>query len=154
YIATGHDEAKFGVPLSSASVALGAIAQTPELSLVGLTSHVGSQFVSLDPYLASARALFELVKGSRDRFVLSFVDTGGGFGIDYGEGCPVRPSDFVRATRELQREFGLDDLALYCEPGRSLVASHGVLVARVIQRKIVDERRRWTMIDAGMNDLM
>jgi diaminopimelate decarboxylase len=65
----------------------------------------------------------------------------------------VRPADFVRATRALQKEMGLDDLALYCEPGRSLVGAHGVLVARVLQQK-VEEPRRWLMIDAGMNDLM
>lgn len=49
--------------------------------------------------------------------------------------------------------MGLDDLALYCEPGRSLVGAHGVLLSRVIQRKVA-EPRRWLMIDAGMNDLM
>jgi diaminopimelate decarboxylase len=65
----------------------------------------------------------------------------------------VRPADFIRATRKLQKQLGLDDLALYCEPGRSLVGAHGVLLATVIQQKIA-EPRRWLMIDAGMNDLM
>ena len=153
YIATGHDEAKFGVPLASVPAALDRLARTPELKLVGVGSHVGSQLTATDGYLASARALFAFAREVRARFPLAFVDAGGGFGIDYGDGCAVRPADFIRATRALQKETGLDDLALYCEPGRSLVGAHGVLVARVIQRKIV-EPRRWTMIDAGMNDLM
>jgi hypothetical protein len=42
---------------------------------------------------------------------------------------------------------------LYVEPGRSLVASHGVLLARVIQTKVASAAR-WLMIDAGMNDLV
>ena len=153
YIATGHDEAKFGVPFSSVPAALDCVAASKALRLVGVGSHVGSQLTSVDGYVASARALFAFAREVRARFPLAFVDTGGGFGIDYGDGCPVRPADFIRATRALQKEMSLDDLALYCEPGRSLVGAHGVLVASVIQRKIA-EGRRWTMIDAGMNDLM
>ncbi len=153
HIATGHDEAKFGVPLTSVTDALGILASDRNLRLVGVGAHVGSQLTATDAYLASARALFTFAREVRARFELMFVDAGGGFGIDYGEGCAVRPADFMRSTRKLQREMGLDDLALYCEPGRSLVGAHGVLLARVIQRKIA-EPRRWLMIDAGMNDLM
>lgn len=159
YIQTGHDEAKFGVPLASVGAALDALGRSPSVRVVGISSHVGSQFTSTDAYLAAARALFDVAKAARGRAPLEFVDGGGGFGIDYGEGCPVRPADFIRATRALQAERGLGDLALYCEPGRALVGAHAVLVARVIQRKIApatgaSPERRWTMIDAGMNDLM
>jgi diaminopimelate decarboxylase len=158
YIATGHDEAKFGVPLTSLAEALDRFASASSVRLVGLSAHVGSQLTSAEAYLIAARVLFGVIKQVRPRFRLDFVDTGGGFGIDYGEGCPARPADFIRATRKLQDQEGLSDLALYCEPGRSLVGSHGVLLARVIQRKSALARdgstRRWTMIDAGMNDLM
>ncbi len=153
YIATGHDEAKFGVPLASVGRALDALTHAPELALVGVGSHVGSQLTATEGYLASARAVFTFAREVRSRFALEFVDGGGGFGIDYGEGCAVRPADFIRATLVIKKEMGLEDLSFYCEPGRSLVGAHGVLVARVIQRKVA-EPRRWTMIDAGMNDLM
>lgn len=160
YIATGHDDAKFGVPVSSVPDALALLESESvrrAVRLVGVGAHVGSQFTTTDAYVASARVVFDLAKGLRGRFALGFVDAGGGFGIDYGEGCPASPADFVRAARALQKEMRVDDLALYCEPGRSLVGSHGVLLARVIQRKESlrgDVARRWTMIDAGMNDLM
>lgn len=153
YITTGHDEAKFGVPLGSVGDALDRIARSSDVQLVGVGAHVGSQLTAIEGYLASARAVFAFARDVRARFALRFVDCGGGFGIDYGEGCPVRPADFVRATLSLQKELGLGDLALTCEPGRSMVGAHGVLLARVVQRKIA-EPRRWTMIDAGMNDLM
>src|SRR5262249_46757394 len=121
YIATGHDEAKFGVPLGSISDAVLALESAKSVvRLIGITSHAGSQLTSIDGYLASARAVFETAKSLRSRFALELVDTGGGFGIDYGNGCPVRPADFVRAARAAQREHGLDDLALFCEPGRAL----------------------------------
>ncbi len=157
YIATGHDEAKFGIPLASLSDASAALESArSSVRLVGVTAHAGSQLTSVEAYLASARAVFATAKGLRAKFALEFVDTGGGFGIDYGDGCPVRPADFIRAARTLQREEGLDDLALYCEPGRALVGSYAVLLAKVIQRKVAagEPPRRWMMIDAGMNDLM
>lgn len=156
YIATGHDEAKFGVPLDSVGEALAAVArEAGALTLIGLTAHAGSQFTATDAYLASARVLFRLASEARPRFPsLAFVDTGGGFGIDYGAGCPVRPADFITRTRALQREMGLSDLSLGCEPGRAMVGAHGVLLAKVLQRKVATPERRWLMVDAGMNDLM
>jgi len=157
-IATGHDEAKFGVPRADVPRAIGRIDESPHLELVGLGAHVGSQFTSVAPVVESARALFDFARAARASGrsrSLAFVDTGGGFGIDYGgEGRDaLRPSDFVRAVRAEQRRAGVDDLALYVEPGRSLVAAHGVLLARVVQSKVA-AAMRWLMIDAGMNDLI
>jgi diaminopimelate decarboxylase len=156
HIATGHDEAKFGVPLDDAQDAVRVAAASPSLLLVGMGVHAGSQFTSLEPYVAAARVLFELVEGLRASGAcpgLRFVDSGGGFGVDYGEGASATPAEFVRAARKEQEAHGLGDLALYVEPGRSLVAAHGVLVARVIQSKVTTAAR-WLMIDAGMNDLV
>jgi diaminopimelate decarboxylase len=156
HIATGHDEAKFGVPLEDALDAARIAAASPNLELVGMGVHAGSQFTSLEPYLEAARVLFGLVGEMRATGAfasLAFVDSGGGFGFDYGDGMPLTPADFVRAVRAEQRARGLGDLSLYVEPGRSLVAAHGVLLARVIQAKVTTAAR-WLMIDAGMNDLL
>jgi diaminopimelate decarboxylase len=163
HIATGHDEAKFGVPRGDVAAALDLVqlhASRGELALVGLGCHVGSQFTSTDGYVDAARTLFGLARSalSRGAFAdLRFLDTGGGFGIDYGEGCPPRPADFIKAVRKERAAAGLDALALLVEPGRSLVGAHGVLLSRVIQTKTTlagGVPRRWLMIDAGMNDLM
>jgi diaminopimelate decarboxylase len=155
HIATGHDEAKFGVPRAQIDDAIARIGSSAHVELVGIGAHVGSQITSTEGYVESARVLFEIVRAARDSGVssLAYVDTGGGFGIDYGDGCPASPADFVRAARAEQKRARLDDLALYVEPGRSLVAAHGVLLASVIQPKVVGDRR-WLMIDAGMNDLI
>lgn len=160
-IATGHDEAKFGVPLPRFAEALDRVASSAHLSLEGLTCHVGSQFVSTDAYEGGAKVLFGLVREARAKGVsCNYVDTGGGFGIDYGKGCPVRPADFVRRVRALAEAAGVGDLRHVIEPGRSLVGAHGVLLSRVIQRKTdaisgsSEPARHWLMVDAGMNDLM
>ncbi|MDP8999358.1 MAG: diaminopimelate decarboxylase [Myxococcota bacterium] len=171
HVATGHDAAKFGVRREDVPAAISLIEGSPTLKLVGMATHVGSQFMSLEPYVEGARVLLDLVRGLRDAGrarSLAFVDTGGGFGFHYGETVaggsstttcpepaipPPRPAEWVRATRAEQRARRLDDLTLYVEPGRALVAAHGVLVARVVQTKVTTATR-WLMIDAGMNDLL
>jgi diaminopimelate decarboxylase len=155
HIATGHDDAKFGVPEGQVAAAIARALSFPSLELVGVASHVGSQLTSVDSYVAAARALFEVAHAARESGAkLAFVDTGGGFGIDYGDGAVARPAQFVRAAREQQRAHRLGDLALHIEPGRAMVAAHGVLLAGVIQSKRAAPNRAWLMIDAGMNDLI
>jgi diaminopimelate decarboxylase len=157
-IATGHDTAKFGVPRADVGRAVELVNASPHLVLVGVGAHAGSQCSSTAKYVESARAVFEVARALRadgKARSLAYVNTGGGFAIDYTGEAPAapRPADFIRALRSAQREAGLDDLASFVEPGRSLVAPHGVLLARVIQSKVA-AAARWLMIDAGMNDLM
>ena len=156
HVATGHDEAKFGIARADVSDAYGAIDAHPELALVGLSSHIGSTQTTTLPYVAAARVLFDLIKAREaSRGPLEFVDTGGGFGIDYGGGCPVAPADFVKAVVAAKHEAGLGHLRSLVEPGRSLVGAYGVLVSAVLQSKVSRSTgRRWLMIDAGMNDLV
>jgi diaminopimelate decarboxylase len=162
HVATGHDRAKFGIGRQDVAPSVRAIEASPHLELVGMATHVGSQFMSLEPYLEGARVLLDLVRGLRDAgslTSLAFVDTGGGIGFDYGEPSGtssakcVRPVDFVRGALAELRSRRLDGLSLYVEPGRALVAGHGILLARVVQPKITASAR-WMMIDAGMNDLI
>lgn len=159
HIATGHDEAKFGVPLADVPHAVDVAAGSDALAFVGLAVHVGSQLATPEPYLASARALFDLVKSLRASGKLGadfrFLDTGGGFGIAYDGRDATAPAAFVRALAELREASGLGDLRSVVEPGRSLVGPHGIVLTRVIQTKRAkNAERRWVMIDCGMNDLV
>lgn len=155
HVATGHDEAKFGIAETDLAGAWQRLDAEPDaLAGVGVSTHVGSMLTETAPYLASARVVCAVARARRAAGrPLEFVDFGGGFGIDYG-GHPVRPpADFARAAVALLREEKLGDLALVVEPGRALVGAHGVLVASVVQGKHSGQRR-WAMIDAGMNDLV
>jgi diaminopimelate decarboxylase len=157
-VATGHDEAKFGIPRDDLEHAWKALAAAPELALVGLSCHIGSQLTRVDEYGAAAEVLLGIAAAREAAHgPLDFIDFGGGFGVDYGSGCPSAPADFVRKVTSMVAGSPLAGRTLVVEPGRSLVAAHGVLCASVIMAKWTRHAaspRRWLMIDAGMNDLV
>ena len=160
HVATGHDEAKFGIARAELPAAWEALARAAHVELVGLSSHVGSQLTHTGEYLAAAEILLALAVERRAAgAAFEFIDFGGGFGVDYGCGCAASPADFARAATRLLAGSALAGVTLVVEPGRSLVAAHGVLVASVIGAKQArgvegEGERRWLMIDAGMNDLI
>jgi diaminopimelate decarboxylase len=153
YVATGHDEAKFGITPDEALEAWGERGRWPHLRLDGLHVHVGSQLVdpqalerALDFVLDLARAAGE--RGAR----LGFVNLGGGFGVDY-EGQREFPLE-AHATRIAERVSALDPAFEWVfEPGRWLVATTGILVAEVLWVKRRNGRR-FVVVGAGMNDFL
>jgi len=155
HIATGHDAAKFGIREGDLGAAYQVIDNSDgALSQVGISVHLGSMMTSTDAYARSARKLCDLARERRPKAPhLKYIDFGGGFGIDYGTSPSAPPSEFARTCVRTLRDAGLSDLTIVVEPGRSLVAPYGVLIARVVQTKSSAERR-WVMIDAGMNDLL
>jgi diaminopimelate decarboxylase len=154
HVATGHDEAKFGILRAELGEAWQKVdAAADALDAVGVSAHVGSMLQTPGPYLESARVLCDVARARRARASLEIIDFGGGFGIDYGDRPTAPPAAFGSAAAELLRAESLGDLRLVLEPGRALVAPHGVLVASVVQGKLSGSRR-WAMIDAGMNDLL
>ncbi len=155
HIATGHDDAKFGISESDLAAAYAVIdGSEGRLSQVGISVHLGSMMTATDAYARSARKLCNLARERRPTAPrLQYVDFGGGFGIDYGGAPSAAPSEFAHTCVRSLRDAGLSDLMIVVEPGRSLVAPYGVLVARIVQTKKSAERR-WVMINAGMNDLI
>jgi len=160
HIATGHDEAKFGIARDDLPRAFDVIrASQGVLHLVGMSSHVGSMLMTTAPYVEALGVLIEIVRDARARgFALEYVDAGGGFGVPYRDDQQAVPgAEFVTAARATLDAAGLSELALLIEPGRSLVAAHGVLLTHVIQPKRSNAggvARRWLLVDAGMNDLI
>lgn len=156
HIATGHDEAKFGIAREDLRRALDVIrASEGALELVGISSHVGSMLMTTEPYVAAVAVLCGIVEEVLGQgFSLQYIDAGGGFGVPYRDDQQATPGpQFVHAAREAIDRAGLAELPMVIEPGRALVAPYGVLLSRVIQSKR-SGTRRWLLIDAGMNDLI
>lgn len=154
HVATGHSDAKFGIPRADLGVAWERADRRSSVKVVGVGAHVGSTLKAVDTYVSSARSVCQVaLERLRSGKSLDFVDFGGGFCIDYGTGPVPPPADFLVAARQLAEREGLGSLSIVVEPGRSMVGAHGVLVASVIQEKRTPTRR-WAFLDAAMNDLI
>ena len=151
YISTGLREAKFGVDIALAPGILRRARTRAGIEVGGVQSHIGSQITDLEPLAAAARALAGLSRQLLDEgFPLRTIDIGGGLGVSYDATGAPDPSGLAAAV--LPAVEGLP-LTLVLEPGRSLVASSGVLLTRVLYVKEGHEKR-FVVVDAGMNDLL
>jgi diaminopimelate decarboxylase len=151
YISTGLRENKFGVERGRAVEILRRARSLPGIRVTGVQCHIGSQITDLEPLEQAARELADLSRRlMAEGFALETVDLGGGLGIDY-EGGSV-PDPQALAARVLPALADLP-LTLLLEPGRSLVARAGVLLARVTYVK-ANGAKRFVITDAGMNDLL
>ncbi|MGD8895592.1 MAG: diaminopimelate decarboxylase [Acidobacteriota bacterium] len=151
YISTGLREAKFGVPIGIAGDILRRSRSLGGVRVVGVQCHLGSQITDLAPLADGARDLARLSRELLDEgFPLETIDLGGGLGVDYEGGRGADPA--ALAEHILPAIDGLP-LTLVLEPGRSLVAEAGALLTRVLYVK-ENERRRFVIVDAGMNDLL
>ena len=154
HIATGHATAKFGLPKETWPGAKTLLLNSKYLRLVGLTNHVGSMLTQEEDYLNGAKVVVDLAIDWRPEFdSLEYLDFGGGFGTDYGAGKVPTPASFAALALSAFSAPELKGLHLVVEPGRSLVASFGCLLSKVIQPKVASHHR-WLVIDAAMNDLI
>ena len=152
YLATGLREAKFGMPMDEGFEAALHAAQDPNLELVGLACHIGSQIAEADPFLQSLRHLGDMMGRLAEQGVrLSQLDLGGGLAIPYAGDDP--DLDVAAWGQALADATAALDLTLVLEPGRYLVGNAGVLLTRVVGRK-TNGPRRFVVVDAAMNDLI
>ena len=150
HISTGHRTSKFGVPLSQVMEYYAQARAMPDLELVGLSTHIGSQITDTSPFTEAAGKVAAIVKQLRsDGIVLKNLDLGGGLGIPYQEE-PPQPAEYAKAILAPLVEL---DLRIITEPGRVIVGNAGVFVTRVLYIKETDVRR-FVIVDGAMNDLI
>jgi diaminopimelate decarboxylase len=151
YISTGQGGLKFGIPLDQFGEVLRVLEHTDALELGALAMHLGSQLLSVTPWIAGVGRLLEVLGQARAAgHPVSVLDIGGGFGIRYHEEEPLDPASLVEAIRGPLATSGCE---VRVEPGRHLVGSAGVLLTRVVHRKH-SGGREIVIVDAGMNDLL
>ncbi|MCO7609751.1 diaminopimelate decarboxylase [Pseudomonas chlororaphis] len=151
YISTGLKENKFGIDIATAEDVYIRAAQLPNLEIVGVDCHIGSQLTTLEPFIDALDRLLELVDRLGECGIyLRHIDLGGGLGVRYRDEEPPLAADYVKAVR--QRLDGRD-LALVFEPGRFIVANAGVLLTRVEYLKHT-EHKDFAIVDGAMNDLI
>ena len=85
-ITTGRKENKFGIDIDLAREAFALAGRLPNLTVVGVAMHIGSQLTSLEPYRAAIVRVRELIGELRaDGHRIDRFDIGGGLGIVYAE---------------------------------------------------------------------
>ena len=166
FIATAHEDQKFGLSLASGAAweAIRRISAHPWLRLVGLHSHIGSQIVATDAFVAAARAILDLrARVARELgSIIPEIDLGGGYGVRYTGADPIPPSprDFatVLATEVARHsaQSGIPAPRISVEPGRSIIAPAGMTLYTVgtIKDVHVDatRTRTYVSVDGGMSD--
>lgn len=159
YIQTGQEDSKFGFDLASgqAAKAVEICQRSPEISLLGFHSHIGSQIFDVQGYRMTIRKLAQFSQECYESYghVSEVVNIGGGFGIHYCEGDqPLTAERYIEAiVAEVRASFTHQPLpAIWIEPGRSIVGEAGTTLYRVGTEKRIPGIRHYVAVDGGMAD--
>lgn len=151
YISTGLKENKFGIDIDTAVEVYQQASQLPNLNIIGVDCHIGSQLTSVAPFVdALDRVLALIDKLDSIGITIRHLDIGGGLGIQYRDETPPSPAEYAEALRGKLAARGLEVLL---EPGRAIAGNAGVLLTRVEFIKPT-EAKHFAIVDAAMNDLL
>ena len=171
FISTAHEDQKFGLSLaagpdggdSPALAALLRVLDHPELHLLGIHSHIGSQILDASGFAVAAQRVLALRAELAERtgVLVDEVDLGGGYGIAYLPGDVALDPDRIakevaQAVADAARELGTPLPRLSIEPGRAVVGQAGLTlytVGTVKPVRLDDGRvRTYVSVDGGMSD--
>ena len=151
YISTGLAGNKFGIPYGRALEVYRRAARLPNLRVVGIDCHIGSQILEVSPLDEAVDRVLELAAAVRGAGIaLEHVDFGGGFGIRYKD---ERSIDVRAYCATLARRLAGSGLKVLLEPGRYIAGNAGVLLTRVEYLKL-DKAKRFAVVDASMSELI
>ena len=155
YISTGLHKHKFGVPIGNARELYAKAARQKYLRVSGVSVHIGSQITDATPFGEAMARVADLVRQLRaDGHGIEYVDAGGGLGISYDKPSGPEFESYVAAyARQLSAPLRGLGVHLLLEPGRSIIATAGVLLTRVTYKKS-NNGKRFVIVDAAMNDLI
>jgi len=159
YISTGLKENKFGVAYEDALACYRDAAALPNIEVVGIDCHIGSQLLDDAPLLEALDKVIELIDQlESEGIAIHHLDIGGGIGITYDDEQPVAIGDylarvFARVDAWRKEKYAGSAIKVMFEPGRSIVGNAGLLITEVQYLKH-GESKNFAVVDAAMNDLM
>jgi diaminopimelate decarboxylase len=165
FIATAHEDQKFGFSISSGDAyeAARRVLAAESLDLRGLHSHIGSQIFDTSGWEVAARRVLALHAriGAELGHALPELDLGGGFGIAYTtQDDPADPTVLAeQITKIVTAECAALGVAvphLSIEPGRAIAGPAMVTVYTVgtVKQIALDggATRTYVSVDGGMSD--
>ena len=164
-ISTAHEDVKFGFSIASGAAwaAVEAVTTHPELELLGVHCHIGSQIFGSEAHEIATDRLIGFMAKYRDAYgkELPELDLGGGFGIAYIDGdVTVEPSDVLpqihAAVKKACAQHNLAIPLVSLEPGRNIVGPTMFTLYEVgtVKDVVVDggKIRKYVSVDGGMSD--
>ncbi|MGJ4138721.1 diaminopimelate decarboxylase [Corynebacterium evansiae] len=171
FIATSHEDQKFGFSLASGAAHHAAMAchAADGVRLRGLHCHVGSQVFEASGFALAAERLLGLWKQLLNSTAtlsdaptsLDTLDLGGGYGIAYmpdQEALDMEEvaSELKSKVRKAAEAAGVPEPKLNVEPGRAIAGPSMITLYRVGTVKDVEVAegitRRYISVDGGMSD--
>ena len=151
YISTGLKKSKFGISAEQALDEFKLATTLKNIEIVGVHKHIGSQLMTVSPYVEALRKILGLVEQLKGIGVeIRYLNVGGGLGITYQDEVPPQPEDLARAISPLLKDL---KCVLIFEPGRSIVGNAGVLLTKILYQK-ANPDKTFLIVDAAMNDLI
>lgn len=176
FLATAHEDQKFGLPLARAVEIVAQIVAFDSLEFAGLHCHIGSQIFSSEAFRESARRLLSVYADLAEVLgaPVPELNLGGGFGIAYLPEEADRAPDIVALAPQLAdivaescAEANIPIPKVAFEPGRSIIGQAGVTLYTVGTTKSVAladsdaagdpadlgfDSRLYVSVDGGMSD--
>ena len=155
YITTGLEENKFGINLWELDAVVAALKTLPNLKLIGLHFHIGSQITDLSTYKSLCIKVNEIQNWFESHNVkIENINVGGGLGVDYHEPDTNRFADFASYFKLFNDFLELrPNQKVHFELGRAIVAQCGALISKVLYIK-KGVKTNFVILDAGMTELM
>ena len=152
YISTGLKANKFGIARERAIAVYELANSLPNLNVVGMDCHIGSQLTETGPFVDALERLLVLIDELATKGIhIKHLDVGGGLGVTYRDETPPHPREYAAAIAEKMK--GRENLTLIMEPGRAIAANAGIMVTKVEFVKSGEEKN-FAIVDAAMNDLI
>jgi diaminopimelate decarboxylase/aspartate kinase len=146
-VITSGADSKFGISLEHIPDFLDLL-QAHTIRVIGLHAHTGSGVSNADAWCEQLQRFLEILPEFPDVKVL---DLGGGLAVpDRRDQAGI---DLERLDQLLDGTMGDQEIELWLEPGRYLVAECGVLLSRVTQLKTKGQYH-YLGVGTGMNSLI
>lgn len=154
-ITTGLAENKFGIAMHDMFDVIDEASRLPNVRLVGLHFHIGSQILDMGDFEALCNRINDLQNQLENhRIIVENINVGGGLGIDYQHPNRVSIPDFHSYFDTYAKKLKLrPGQTLHFELGRAVVAQCGSLITRTLYIK-KGTRKQFCIVDAGMTDLI
>jgi diaminopimelate decarboxylase len=155
HISTGQADSKFGISYKEIEQVAEELGGYANLEFQGLHFHIGSQITDMRVFEFFCKRVNSLVGWFRERgFPLTYLNMGGGLGINYDnpEGEPM--VDFTKFFDVFARNLAVSGVEVHFELGRSVVGQCGELISRVLFNKINSAGNEVVIIDASMAELI